>query len=99
MVTTVVKASVEDLDYEIDWSKRNLGTTDTIATSTWAIEGPDQALTYHSPGINVSLTAVIIWLTAGTVNDFYTVTNTIVTAQGRTYQESFIVSVVATNYI
>ena len=61
---------------------------DTIFTSTWTVE----------PGITVEsstndTTSATIWLSGGISGNEYTVTNTIVTAGGRTKDLSFILVV------
>ncbi len=76
------KDSDEVLDYSLNWSSALAG--DTIVTSTWAIS--DSSLVEnHSTNSSTSAT---IWLEDGTTNTTYTVTNTIVTAAGRTFQQS-----------
>lgn len=72
----------ETLDYSLNWSSALSG--DTIVTSTWTIS--DSSLVEnHSTNSSTSAT---IWLEGGTTNSTYTVTNTIVTAAGRTFQQS-----------
>lgn len=65
------------LDYSFDWTAW-LATNETISTSTWL----------NSPGITVNSstnTAQIatVWLSGGVSGNPYTVTNRIVTNQGR----------------
>ncbi|WP_299753555.1 hypothetical protein [Devosia sp.] len=72
----------ELLDYSLNWSQALSG--DTIVTSDWAIS--DSALV-ENHSTNTS-TATVIWLEDGALNQSYTVTNTIETAGGRTYQQS-----------
>ncbi len=71
----------EVLDYQLDWSSR-LG-TDTISTSTWIV--PD-GINKNSDG--KSSTATTIWLSGGLINTAYNLTNRIVTAGGRTMDQS-----------
>jgi len=68
-------------DYQVDWAAF-LG-TDTITTSTWIV--PD-GLTKNSDG--KSSTATTIWLSGGTGGALYLLVNRIVTAGGRTYDQS-----------
>lgn len=76
------KDSDEVLDYSLNWSSALAG--DTIVTSNWAIS--DSSLV-ENHSANTS-TSAVIWLEDGTLNQTYTVTNTIVTAAGRTFQQS-----------
>jgi hypothetical protein len=64
------------LDYMIDWTGW-LG-ADSIATSTWIVPA---GLTKTSDTHDA--TTATIWLSGGTANSTYTVTNHIVTAGGR----------------
>ena len=72
------------LDYSIDWAAW-LG-DDTIATSTWVISGSDASLVEDSSS-NTD-TASTIWLSGGNLKSVYTVTNRIVTDEGRTADRS-----------
>lgn len=76
------------LDYKRDWSDWLTPFGDTIQTSTWTVS---TGLTKS----NESNTATVatVWLSGGTVGASYTVTNHIVTAQGRTDERSFQVNV------
>ena len=74
------------LDYQIDWSAW-LG-VDTIASSTWTVP----------TGITKTLdtkttTATTIWLSSGTAGLVYSVVNTIVTAGGRTQDQTIYISI------
>lgn len=68
-------------DYQIDWADF-LG-TDTISTSTWVV--PD-GLTKNSDG--KSNTATTIWLSGGSDGTSYPLVNRIVTAGGRTFDQT-----------
>jgi len=74
------------LDYSIDWSLWLDG--DTIQTSSWTVP---QGLTKASE-TNNSTTATV-WLSGGTVDQTYTVTNRITTANGRTDERSILIKV------
>lgn len=76
------KDSDEVLDYSLNWSQALAG--DTIVTSVWSING-DGLIENHKTN---SSTVATIWLESGTTNTTYTVTNTIGTAAGRTFQQS-----------
>lgn len=71
----------EVLDYQIDWSARL--EADTITTSTWTV--PD-GITKNSDG--KSNTATTIWLSGGVEGQTVTLINRIVTAGGRTMDQS-----------
>ena len=75
------------LDYQIDWSIW-LGANDTLQTVTWEISS---GLVKDSES-NTSTTATI-WLSGGTLNQFYTITCSIITAQGRYDQRSFVLRI------
>ena len=77
----------EVLDYDIDWSQR-LDSGDTISTSSWSVVSPDAALVIDSN--THSGTATKVWLSGGTVLEqgAYLVRNRIVTANGRTMDQS-----------
>jgi hypothetical protein len=65
-----------DLDYPIDWAAWLNG--DTIATSTWVAEtGITIGTGAHAPSIDGDTT--IVWLSGGTLNESYAITNKIVT--------------------
>jgi len=71
------------LDYIVDWSSW-LETGDTISTSIWTA---DIGITTTSP-TSTSDTATI-WLSGGTVDTLYKITNRITTVGGRTSERSF----------
>lgn len=73
----------EILDYDIIWTDR-LDTDDTIVTSTWVVDPSDDALVIDSDENDNTTTKV--WLSGGTLGSTYFVTNTIVTAGGRTHE-------------
>jgi hypothetical protein len=73
------------LDYRIDWTA--ILRSDTIETSTWSVPS---ALTVDSHSFTDTRTTV--WLSGGTVGE-HRITNTIVTASGRTLQRSVVLPV------
>ena len=77
----------ETLDYTIDWSEWLTG-AETISTSTWAV---DTGITTSSPTNSTTITTV--WLSGGTLNNIYTVKNTIATSAARTAVRTFYVKV------
>lgn len=74
------------LDYQFNWSEW-LG-DDTIASSTWEV--PNGITKDSDTNDDTSAT---IWLSGGTVNETYEVTNRVVTAAGRTQDRTMIVPV------
>jgi hypothetical protein len=75
------------LDYEIDWSDRLDG--DTISSSDWEIEAG------ITEGSSNTTTVTKIWLSGGTIGEKYVLTNRIVTAGGRTMDQSTRIAVKA----
>lgn len=73
----------EVLDYQFDWTSR-LVTNETITTSTFLVA--DGSVTLTNPTVAGALTT--IWISGGVAGEANTVTNRIVTNQGRTYDES-----------
>jgi hypothetical protein len=76
----------EVLDYELDWSGR-LDGDDTIVTSTWTVpagltEGPDP------DSVSDDGTKTVIWLSGGTLAANYDLLNRVVTAGGRTMDQT-----------
>lgn len=72
----------EVLDYQLDWSSR-LPTGDTIATSTWIVP---IGITKDSDSFTDSTTT--IWLSSGTEPTSYSLVNRVVTAGGRTMDQT-----------
>ena len=71
----------EVLDYSLDWAPRLID--DTISTSLFII--PDGIVADSSSN---SPTETIVWLSGGTLGATYTITNRVVTAQGRTMDQT-----------
>ena len=67
------------LDYVVDYVHWLAADSDTISTSTWSVE---TGITIDSE--TETATAATVWLSGGTAETRYLVTNTIVTAGGRT---------------
>jgi hypothetical protein len=78
----------EVLDFQISWLSW-LGASETISTSTWVVPA---GITKDSDTSNT--TSATIWLSSGTSGAQYTVTNRIVTNQGRTRDQSLLIQVV-----
>lgn len=75
------------LDYGFEWEDWLDG--DTISTSSWTVS--PSGLT-ASPNTKTSNTTTV-WLSGGTVGSTYQLTNTVVTAAGRTDQRTMLVAV------
>ncbi len=73
------------LDYGFEWGATDdpwLQTGETITISNWSIEPNDATLVQDSKAIQETRT--IVFLSGGTLNVTYQVTNTITTSEGRT---------------
>lgn len=76
------------LDYTIDWRALTNGTGasdwlaagETITASSWTVSA---GITQTTPAPSYTDDTTTIWLTGGTVNEVYRVTNHITTNQGR----------------
>lgn len=76
------------LDYTIDYDGEDWLGSDTIATSSWVAE---TGITIDSDTNDTTTTTV--WLSGGTADTNYIVTNSIVTAAGREKDESLYIRV------
>jgi hypothetical protein len=72
-------------DYKMDHSAV-LETGETLSTSSWVISGDDSVLVEDSNEIDGD--QAVIWLSGGTLNERYLLTNTVTTSEGRTYELS-----------
>lgn len=71
----------EVLDYGLDWTARLVG--DTISTSQWIVpDGIVKGIDSHDD------TSTTIWLSGGKIDETYEMTNRVVTAGGRTMDQS-----------
>jgi hypothetical protein len=77
-MTSFTKDPGDTLDYSVAWT---LETGENIASSAWAVTGLDDALTIGTGGYapTISTDTATVWLSGGTVDTAYTVTNTITT--------------------
>ena len=87
LLATYNKDPTEVLDYTIDWEALLDG--DTISTSEWAAE---TGITKDSDSKTDTL--AIIWVSGGSAEKQYTLTNTIVTAGARTRVRSIAINVI-----
>jgi hypothetical protein len=81
----------EVLDYQINWARRVQSSRtpdDTIESSTWIV--PDGIT---SPSDTFTDTTTTIWLSGGTVDETYELTNRVVTTEGRTMDESVTIKI------
>jgi hypothetical protein len=81
------------LDYTVDYTC-DLG-VDTIISSSWAASSPDCTLS----NAGFTTTSATVFLTGGVPQNIYTITNTVITAGGRTFQETLQYDCVAQNLI
>lgn len=72
-----IKDPDNSLDYVWDWADW-LGASETITTSTWIVQS---GITQGA--ISNTTTTATTWLSGGTAGNSYTVTNRIITNQGR----------------
>ncbi len=79
------------LDYSVDWSLW-LADGDTVQASTWAVSPSGPTLSGSS--INVPATITTIFFDGGTEGERYTLTNHIVTTEGREDDRSIRIKVV-----
>jgi len=85
------KAPGELLDYRVDWSARLTvnRVSDTITASTWSAS--PVGLTINTNTFTNPYTTV--WISGGTLNETYTLTNTVTTQGGRTMVEEIQIKV------
>lgn len=89
---TIPKDPDATLDYGVNWRAKGwLKPDETIVTSEWLIAGPDGALAKASDDHADGVTRV--WLTGGTLDAKYRITNRITTSAGRTDDRSFFVRI------
>lgn len=86
MANVFIKRISEVADYQVDWAE--LIGSDTISGSTWAV---DTGITKDSDSHDASTTT--IWVSGGSVNTNYKLTNTIVTAGARTFVKDIFIFV------
>lgn len=86
MPQTFIKDPSAILDYTIDWT--DWLEADTISSSSWTIPA---GLTKTSEATTTKKATA--WLSGGTLGQFYTVTNRVVTAGGRTDERSIVIVV------
>jgi len=79
----IISNPADNRDYSLDWSA-NLGPSETIQTSVWSVPAP---LSAGSSTINGAVTTQ--WISGGSPEAVYVISNTITTNQGRTFDRSF----------
>jgi hypothetical protein len=93
MTASASKTPQETKDYSLDWSADLAA--DTIATSAWTISPGDPTVAQAS----ATTTLATVWISGGIVGNTYDVTNSIVTAGGRTLTKTFRLYVTGRNYL
>lgn len=78
----------EVLDYTVDWGANILATGETISTSTWTVPS---GITKDSD--SKTSTTAVIWLSGGTADTDYDLTNKIVTSGSRTFERTITIGV------
>lgn len=91
--TLAVKDPSDVLDYAIDWEDILVADSDTISTSAWSTSSPAGLTVASSPAPSVNGYVTTVWVSGGTAITQYALTNTIVTAGGRTYQRTITIPV------
>ena len=79
----------EVLDYQIDWTKRLDG--DTISTSTYSVAVGTAVVDSSSK----TTTTSTVWLSGGTLDETCEILNRVVTAGGRTFDQTVRVKIKA----
>lgn len=86
------KRASEVKDYGFTWARHLLvageDVGDTISSSSWVVE---TGITRDSDSVSTPITT--IWLSGGTEGAQYTVTNRVVTTQGRRFEQSFLITI------
>jgi hypothetical protein len=81
-------------DYQLDWTDylTELAAGDTIAESAWSVTvAPDETLIIGAD--TLAHPATTVWLSGGTVDKTYWVTNHVTTAGGREDDQSIIIKI------
>lgn len=81
-------------DYDLIWTYELAG--DTIASSTWSLP-TGSSLNINSDTFTSTSTSSItkVWLSGGVIGQVYTLTNTVVTAAGRTEDATVQITIMA----
>lgn len=85
------KYATEKLDYVFDWSNE-LASGETISTVDYVVES---GLTEESADNTNTTTTSTVWVSGGTAGVDYTVSCTMVSDQGRNFEDSMIIQVIA----
>ena len=83
--TTLIKKDPDSTEpYGFDWTTylAGLSDTETIASSVWAVSGPDSALTTSGASIVTGSKQTQVRIAGGTVGAVYTLRNRITTSSG-----------------
>lgn len=77
------------LDYVVDWTSW-LAAGETLTASSWTV---GTGITQTTPSPSFTTVKATIWLTGGTADSTYRITNHITTSAGRQDERSFTVRV------
>lgn len=91
MAISFYKDADEVLDYLLDWSPRLTG-GDTITTSQWIMPTPTTGNIVKDSDTKTASTTTI-WLSAGTDGQSYSLVNRVITAGGRTMDQTCIIRI------
>lgn len=83
----------EILDWSFNWIKKWLVISDSITSSSWTDDSGGIINNISENNAN-GITSAFIDLIGGAIGDKYLVTNTVITAGGRTASRSFLLNVV-----
>ena len=75
----------EVADYDLSWVDQMTADADTISTSTWTVP---VGITKVTSSIIASNTKTKIWFSGGTAGETYSCLNRVVTAGGRTWDQT-----------
>lgn len=97
----IQKVPYDDFDMSINWGCPERGLNgDTVTTSTWSVYGPDNALTLSQESIVGPANILTqVYISAGTLGNYYVVINNIVSSGGRKFSRCFLVKVVPFIYV
>lgn len=87
-----IKDPDEVLDFLLDWSARLESFGDTIATSEWIMPTPIAGDIVKDSDAKTAKTTTI-WVSGGELNANYTLVNRIITAGGRTMDQTCVMKI------
>lgn len=78
------QGEIEPRGFDWTYYLASLASGETVATSVWTVNGPDQALSTSAPTIVSGSLKTQVTLTGGSLDAIYELVNTIVTSSGYT---------------